>query len=326
MLKHLGKYLAGLAMIAMTAAPATAADWPERPITWIVPYSAGGGIDFVVRQLNKEVSSKLGQSIVVENKPSAGTIVGAQALLNDKPDGYTVGTFDATALAYNPALYERLPYDPKNFTYIAGMGVFPLVIAVNAASPYKTLADLIKDARERPELVTCATPGVGTPHALALDLFSRLTNLKITHVPYKGGAPAAQALVASQVTMDVTDIATVLAFQKSNQVRILAIIMPKRIDILPDVPTIEEAGVKGMSANAWTGIVGPPGMPQDVVVKLNKAINEGLVASAFQAQVHDNLALQAMLMSPAEFQRYATEEREFWSKQIKESGITLQAP
>lgn len=325
MFNHLRRYLACMAMAAAAAAPAAAANnWPSHSINWIVPYSAGGGIDFVVRLLGKEISSKLGQSIIVENKPGAGTIIGANAILNAKPDGYTIGIMDATALAYNPSLYASLPYDPKKFTYISGLGVFPLVIAVEASSPYKTLADLIKDARAHPGLVTCGSPGVGTPHHLTLDLFSRLAGVKITHVPYKGGAPAAQGLVSKQTTMDITDIATIMPFYKSHRVRILATITPKRMDILPDVPTIEEAGVKGLSSNAWTGVVGPAGMPTDIVLKLNKAINEGLDAPSFQSQVHDMLGLQAMHMSPDEFHSYATREREFWSKQIKASGITLQ--
>lgn len=324
MFKHLSKYLAALALAAIAATSASAADWPSHSITWIVPYSAGGGIDFVVRLLSKEISTRLGQSIIVENKPGAGTIIGANAILNSRPDGYTIGTMDATALAYNPSLYASLPYDPEKFTYISGLGVFPLVIAVATDSPYKTLADLIKDARQRPGLVTDGSPGVGTPHHLALELFSRLEGVKITHVPYKGGAPAAQGLVSNQVTMDITDIATIMPFYKSHRVRILATITPQRMDILPDVPTIEEAGVKGMSANAWTGIVGPAGMPKDIVLKLNKAINDGLASPGFEKQVHAMLGLQAMHMSPDEFHRYATREREFWSKQIKASGISLQ--
>ena len=324
MLKPYLKFLAGIALAAMTATTAYAATtWPAYPIKWIVPYSAGGGIDFVVRLLGKELSGKLGQNIIVENKPGAGTIIGANAILNAKPDGYTVGTLDATGLAYNPALYASLPYDPKKFTYIAGLGVFPLVIAVDADSPYKTLKDLIEGARKNPGAITSGSPGIGTPQHLTLDLFSRLEGIKITHVPYKGGAPAAQGLLGKQVTMLVTDVATVLPFYKDHRVRILAAIMPKRMDILPDVPTIEEAGVKGVSANAWTGIVGPPGIPAAIVMKLNKAINETIVAAPFQSQVHPMLGLQAMQMSPEAFHRYADEQRTSWSKEIKKSGIAL---
>jgi tripartite-type tricarboxylate transporter receptor subunit TctC len=324
MFKRYFKCLAGLALATMTATTAYAAtNWPAYPIKWIVPYSAGGGIDFVVRLLGKELSQKLGQTIIVENKPGAGTIVGANAILNAKPDGYTIGTMDATALAYNSSLYSSLPYDPTKFTYISGLGVFPLVIAVRADSPYKTLKDLIDDARNNPGKVTCGTPGVGTPHDLTLDLFTRLQGITITHVPYKGGAPAAQGLAGKQVTMVVTDIATITPFYKDHRVRILAAITPNRLDILPDVPTIAEAGVKGLSANAWTGIVGPPGMPKEIVMKLNKAINQAIIGAAFQSQVHPMLGLEAMKMTPEQFHQYADQERTFWAKEIKKSGLKL---
>ncbi|MCV6806786.1 tripartite tricarboxylate transporter substrate binding protein, partial [Achromobacter ruhlandii] len=238
----LAKRLLALAALSLAAA-AQAQSWPTQPIRWIVPYPAGGGTDVLARTVVSGLEKPLGQTLVVENRPGAATIVGATAVAESAPSGYVVGSVDIATLAFNPALYASLSYDPAKFTYIGGLARFPMMLAVSANSPYKTLDEVLQAARKQPGKLTASSAGSGTPHHLALELFKQRTGADILHVPYKGAAPAIQDLLGNQVDLMFVDLTSALPNIKAGKLRILATATPQRLKELPDVPTMAEQGV-----------------------------------------------------------------------------------
>ncbi|ETF01670.1 ABC transporter substrate-binding protein [Advenella kashmirensis W13003] len=308
--------------LALCATAAHAA-WPEGPVTWVVPYPAGGGTDVIARTVASSLEKKLGQTIVIENKPGGGTAIGASAISRAKPDGYMVGTADSGTLAFNPSLYKQLTYDPSKFTYIGGLARFPLVLAVPANSPYKTVNELIEAAKKTPGKLSASSAGAGSPHHLALERFKQLTKTDIVHVPYKGAAPALQDLIGGQVDLMFGDLGSSLPNIKAGKVRVLAVTVPERLPLLPDVPTMAQEGVGDFVAYAWQGLVGPAGMPEDVVKKLDKDLKDTLESDEVRKKV-EGLGVEIMPMSGPDFKAYSDKEREDWAKVIKAGNITLQ--
>ncbi|GAB2902828.1 tripartite tricarboxylate transporter substrate binding protein [Paralcaligenes sp. KSB-10] len=312
-----------LAVSALSVAGlASAASWPERPVQWVVPYAAGGGSDVIARLVAAELQKKLGQNLIVENKPGAGTIIGATFIQQSKPDGYVVGTADSGTLAYNPSLYSKLQYDPAKFTYIGGLARFPLMLAVNEKSPFKTVDEVLAAARKEPGKLTSASAGNGSPHHLALEMFNQLAGVKIVNVPYKGAAPAMQDLLGGQVDMAFVDSASAYANIKAGKIRVLAAATPERVAIFPNVPTMAEAGVKNFTAYAWQGLVGPANLPADVVSKLSADLEATLKTKVVDDKIRA-MGVEPMPMSPAEFKGYANKEQAEWAKVIKTAGIKL---
>ncbi|HLU04711.1 MAG TPA: tripartite tricarboxylate transporter substrate binding protein [Advenella sp.] len=305
------------------AGTAAQAAWPEGPVTWVVPYPAGGGTDVIARTVAASLEKTLGQTIVVENKPGGGTAIGASAISRAKPDGYTVGTADSGTLAFNPSLYKSLTYDPATFTYIGGLARFPLVLAVPANSPFKTVNALIEAARKEPGKLAASSAGAGSPHHLALERFKQLTKTDIVHVPYKGAAPALQDLIGGQVDLMFGDLGSSLPNIKAGKVRVLAVTVPERLALLPDVPTMAQEGVGDFVAYAWQGLVGPAGMPDEIVKKLDADLKATLESEAVSKKVQA-LGVEIMPMTSSEFKAYSDKEREDWAKVIKAGNITLQ--
>lgn len=301
---------------------ACAASWPERPVEWVVPYAAGGGSDVIARLVASEMEKSLGKNIIVENKPGAATIIGATFVSQAKPDGYVVGTADSGTLAYNPSLYSKLSYDPTNFTYIGGLARFPLMLAVNAKSPYKTVAEVLAAARKDPGRLTAATPGNGSPHHLALEMFDQLNGVKILNIPYKGAAPALQDLMGGQVNLAFVDLAASYSNIKAGKIRVLAVATPQRVALLPNVPTMAESGVKNFTAYAWQGLVGPANLPPEVVAKLSADLQATLRSKVVVDKIN-SLGVEPMPMSATEFKQYADKERADWAAVIKAAGIKL---
>ena len=313
-----------LALAALSFATAAGAQqWPTQPIRWIVPYPAGGGADVVARAVASGMEKPLGQTIVIENRPGAATIVGATAIASAEPNGYMIGTADTGTLAFNPSLYAKLSYDPTKFTYIGGIARFPLLLAVRADSPFKTVDDVVQAARKTPGKLTAASAGAGSPHHLALELFKQRANVDMLHVPYKGAAPAIQDLLGGQVDMMFIDLAAGLPNVKAGKLRVLASATPERVPALPGAPTMAEAGVPNFTAYAWQGLVGPAGLPDNVVQKLSAQL-EATMKSPEIAQKLADMGVQPMPMAPKEFSRYAAEERDTWAQVIKKAGIKLE--
>ncbi|CAB3710629.1 Bug family tripartite tricarboxylate transporter substrate binding protein [Achromobacter aegrifaciens] len=320
--KH-AKRLLALAALSLAAGAASAQSWPTQPIRWIVPYPAGGGTDVVARTVASGLEKPLGQTIVVENRPGAATIIGATAIAQAEANGYMVGTADSGTLAFNPSLYAKLSYDPSKFTYIGGIAKFPLLLAVNVNSPFKTVDDVIQAAKKEPGKLSAASAGAGSPHHLAQELFKQRTNANVLHVPYKGAAPAVQDLLGGQVDLMFIDLASGLPNVKAGKLRVLAAATPERVAALPDVPTMAEQGVPNFTAYAWQGLVGPAGLPEPVVKKLAADLEATLKSPAVSQKILD-MGVIPMPMSSQEFKAYAEQERSAWADVIKKAGIKLE--
>ncbi|RSF01615.1 Bug family tripartite tricarboxylate transporter substrate binding protein [Achromobacter aegrifaciens] len=320
--KH-AKRLLALAALSLAAGAASAQSWPTQPIRWIVPYPAGGGTDVVARTVASGLEKPLGQTIVVENRPGAATIIGATAIAQAEANGYMVGTADSGTLAFNPSLYAKLSYDPSKFTYIGGIAKFPLLLAVNVNSPFKTVDDVIQAAKKEPGKLSAASAGAGSPHHQARELFKQRTNANVLHVPYKGAAPAVQDLLGGQVDLMFIDLASGLPNVKAGKLRVLAAATPERVAALPDVPTMAEQGVPNFTAYAWQGLVGPAGLPEPVVKKLAADLEATLKSPAVSQKILD-MGVIPMPMSSQEFKAYAEQERSAWADVIKKAGIKLE--
>lgn len=320
--KH-AKRLLALAALSLAAGTAAAQSWPAQPIRWIVPYPAGGGTDVVARTVASGLEKPLGQTIVVENRPGAATIIGATAIAQAEANGYMVGTADSGTLAFNPSLYAKLSYDPSKFTYIGGIAKFPLLLAVNVNSPFKTVDDVLQAAKKEPGKLSAASAGAGSPHHLALELFKQRTNANVLHVPYKGAAPAVQDLLGGQVDLMFIDLASGLPNVKAGKLRVLAAATPERVAALPDVPTMAEQGVPNFTAYAWQGLVGPAGLPEPVVKKLAADLEATLKSPAVSQKILD-MGVIPMPLSSQEFKAYAEQERAAWADVIKKAGLKLE--
>jgi tripartite-type tricarboxylate transporter receptor subunit TctC len=225
-------------------------------------------------------------------------------------------------LAFNPSLYESLQYDPAKFTYIGGLARFPLMLAVRAESPLKSVQDVVDAARKKPGTLTSASAGAGSPHHLALEMFKQRADVNILHVPYKGAAPALQDILGGQVTLGFVDSAAALSNIKAGKLRILAVATPSRVALLPDVPTMAEAGVKDFTAFAWQGLVGPGGMPADVVQKLSADLQAVLKSPEIDGKIR-GMGIEPLPMPAEQFKAYAEAQRAEWAEVINKAGIKL---
>jgi tripartite-type tricarboxylate transporter receptor subunit TctC len=320
----MSKLLKGLLAVSLLglAGVSHGATWPERAVQWVIPYPAGGGSDVIGRVVAAGLEKPLGETIVVENKPGAATIIGATFIQAAKPDGYLVGTADSGTLAFNPSLYSALQYDPAKFTYIGGLARFPLMLAVKDDSPFKSLDDVLDAARKEPGKLTSASAGAGSPHHLALEMFKQRAEVNITHVPYKGAAPALQDILGGQVSLGFVDSAAAQSNIKAGKLRVLAVATPKRIDLLPNVPTMAEAGVNNFTAYAWQGLVGPAGLPSGVVDKLSTDLQAVLKSPEVAAKIR-SMGVEPLPMTAADFKAYADAQRIEWADVIKKAGIKL---
>ncbi|MGB3290607.1 MAG: tripartite tricarboxylate transporter substrate binding protein [Burkholderiaceae bacterium] len=320
----MSKLLKGLlaASLLGLAGMSQAAPWPEHPVQWVIPYPAGGGSDVIGRLVASSLEKTLGQTVVVENKPGAGTIIGASFVQAAKPDGYVIGTADSGTLAFNPSLYSALQYDPAKFTYIGGLARFPLMLAVKADSPFKSLDDVLQAARKEPGKLTSASAGTGSPHHLALEMFKQRAGVDVLHVPYKGAAPALQDILGGQVSFGFVDSAAAQSNIKAGKLRVLAVATPKRIDLLPNVPTMAEAGVKNFTAYAWQGLVGPGGLPAGVVDKLSADLQAALKSPEVDGKIRA-MGVEPLPMTAGDFKAYAEAQRSEWADVIKKAGIKL---
>ncbi|QYY31742.1 MULTISPECIES: Bug family tripartite tricarboxylate transporter substrate binding protein [Cupriavidus] len=317
--------LAATATLAVgAAATASAADaWPSQPIRWVVPYPAGGGTDVVARTLGQAITPALGKQLVIDNRPGAATIVGADAVAHAKPDGYTILTADTATLAANPSLYKKLPYNAdKDFVHVGMIARFPLVLVATPNFPAKTLKEVIEYAQKNPGKVNFASPGPGSPHHLAMELFMDQTHIKMTHVPYKGAAPAVQDLLAGQVDLMFVDLASGQQNVTAGKLRALGVATPKRLAMLPNVPTVAEGGVAGFEAYAWQGVVAPAGTPKPIVTRLNAELVKALKSPDVQKRM-EGVGVEPVSSTPEEFAQYAHAEAERWGKLIKAKGITV---
>jgi tripartite-type tricarboxylate transporter receptor subunit TctC len=295
--------------------------YPSKPIRIIVPFPAGGGVDFIGRIAGKGLSERLRQQVVIDNRAGANAIVGLEILKSSAPDGYTIAAASAGPLAVNPFIYRKLPHDTlKDFTQIANMVNFPLLLVSHPSLPVKNVKELIALARANPGKVSYASPGSGNSSHLAGELFNSMAKVKILHIPYKGMAPAVVSVVSGEGNILYSSIPPILGHVRSGRVRALGVGNDKRVPSLPEFPTISESGLPGYEAYAWAGMIGPAGMPRDIVMRLNKEI----VATLNQKDVVDRMLSEGTVptpSSPEEFTAYLKAELKKWGAVVKLAGI-----
>ena len=315
--------LAACTLASMLPNESAVASYPERLVKIVVPFAPGGGTDSVARTLAQEMAKDLGQSVIIENKPGAGTIIGTQSVATSEGDGYTLlmGTF---ANAVNPSLNSKLPYDPhKDFAPVALVARSFNIVVVNAKSPYQSIADLIAAAKAEPDKLSYGTYGTGTSAHLAGELFKSLAKVNLTTVPYKGAAPAITDLLGGQIQVMFTTVASAASLIEGGQLRALAVTSVERSPAFPNVPTVAEAGVPGYAAESWYGLFAPAKTPREIVERLNKSAAAAVKSEAFnRLGVNEGLV---MVASPAsELDRYFRGEEERWRKVIQDAGIKIE--
>ena len=297
-----------------------AATFPNKPIKIVVCVPAGGGVDTVTRIVAEGLHQKLGQPVVVENRAGAAGNIGAEYVFTSDPDGYTLLAAQPAPLTVNPLLYKKLNFDPTQFEPVAIMTSIANVLLVRPDFPAKTAKEFVDYLKANPGKVNYASQGVGTTSHLTAALFERVTGTKLVHVPYKGTAPALNDIIASHVDFIFMELASAIKLHEAGKARILAVATDKRISNLPNIPTLDEAGVKGFESGTWNALAAPPKTPAAVVAKLNKAVNE--VLHGPQAQDHfAKINLRAASGSPAEAAAFIKKETEVWGGVIKDANV-----
>ena len=313
---------AAILSLVSFVAPAFGQGYPSRPIRLVVPFPAGGGTDFFARTVGARMSETLGQQVVVDNRPGGSTIIGAESVKNATPDGYTVLLGDLGTYALNPSLFKSLPYDPAaDFAPVTLTGRFVLTIAVNpAVMNVSSIKELVDAAKKEPGKINYASPGTGSPHHLAMELFAREAGIKLTHVPYKGAAPALQDLVGGQVGVMMVDIAAGMPHIRSGKIKVLGTATPAPVAALPGVPTIAGAGLPGFEAWAWQGLAVPKGTPPDVVARLREGYVQAVNDPAVRAKLVE-AGIEPLVSTPQEMASYMSAETAKWAKVIKDAGV-----
>ena len=313
---------AGLLVVAMAALPVSlwAQAFPVKPIKIVVGYSAGGAVDIVARTVAQSMTGGLGQAVLVDNKPGAGSNIAVRSVIDAPADGYTL-LMAANALAANMALYKPAPFDAElELIPVAMVGRVPVVIAVNANAPYANVARLIEAAKAKPGSIPFATPGNGsTPH-MAVELFARAAGMSLLHVPYRGGAQAITDTIGGQVPVIAINALEVLPHVKSGKLRVLAVLTPGRSSIFPDVPTIAESGFPGFEASVWYGLAAPAGTPKPVITRLHAEVQKALLT----AEVRERMASvggEVVTGSPEVFGALIHSERLRYEKLVREANI-----
>jgi tripartite-type tricarboxylate transporter receptor subunit TctC len=309
-----------LATLSGVAASPSFAAYPDRIVRIIVPFAPGGGTDLIARSLGAGMSQTLEQSVIVENKPGAGTIIGTDAVAKSPPDGYTllVATF---AHAVNPSLQPKLPYaTDKAFAPIILVGRSPNILVVKPDSPYKSVKDLVAAARAAPSKLNFASQGNGTSAHLAGEFFKNLAQVNLTHVPYRGAGPAITDLLGGQVDMMFATAAAVTPFLQSGKLHAIGVTTAQRSPAYPNVPTIAESGVSGYAAESWYGLYAPADTPSDVIGKLSAAVKKAVETETFRKRAHDE-GLIISAGDPAELSNYVRVEETRWTKIVKENNI-----
>ena len=311
---------ATLALVALIPATGFAQDWPgKQPIRIVVPFAAGGTSDILARTLGEKLQAALKQTVVIENKAGAGGVIGADSVAKSAPDGYTILLGTIASHAINPALQAKMPYDAsKDFASVILLGSISNVLLVGAAQPYKTVADIVAAAKKEP--LPFASAGQGSSQHMSGEMFKLLAGAPLTHVPYKGSAPAVQDVIGGQIPMSFETATVALPHVQSGKVRALAVTSAKRSKVLPDVPTLQEAGIAGFDVASWQAIYAPAGTPAAVVKRLNTEI-ETILASAEVKAKMDGLGLDHTPNTPEQFTTFGRSELAKWQKVVKDGNV-----
>ncbi|HEY5797963.1 MAG TPA: tripartite tricarboxylate transporter substrate binding protein [Bosea sp. (in: a-proteobacteria)] len=299
------------------------AAYPDKPIRWIVGYPPGGATDTLARLLGQHVSARLGQPVVVDNRPGAGSALGATALAQAPADGYTLMGADNGTLVINPVAYRSLQYDPdRDFKPVGLYAGINIVLAVRQESPVRSAADFLDQGRAAKDPVAFASPGIGSPLHLAMERLGVAAKIKLSHIPYRGMAPALNDVMGGAVPFVVVDYGSAAELIKGGKLRALATFAAQRLAPLPDVPTFVESGIAGFSAGAWQGLIVPKQTPDDVVAKLSEALAYALAQPQVKTRYAD-LGLDMPASDTANFVRQWKEDQQIWHPLIRSLGIKL---
>ncbi len=307
---------------ALLAPPrdAAAQDYPTRSVTILVPFAAGGGTDILARAVARRLEQRLGKPFVIENRVGAGTVLAAGAAAKATPDGYTLMQATSGTLAMNGTIFKSLPYDPaKDLIPVALVAAVPFVLLVNADLPVRSVADLVKLAKEKP--LSYGSGGPGAFHHLNTELFSTMTGIKMSHVPYRGSAPALIDLVAGHIQVLFTDLAPAIELVRSNKVRVLGITTAEPAAAAPDIPPLAKAGLPGYDTAAWQMLVAPAGTPKPILTKLNAEVNALVNTAEVKKQFIDLGLIPIGKGNLEELEAYTKSEVTRWSKVINDAGI-----
>lgn len=318
-MKTLSAFLGAVALAAASLAPAQ--DFPSRPVKVVVPFAPGGAIDAVARVVSARMSEQMHQPFVVDNKPGANGDLGAQSVVAAQPDGYTM-LLGANGLTTNPTLEKNLSYDPqKDLVPVARVGYAPLVLVVPETKPWKSITDLVAASKASPNTFNYGTAGIGSSGHLATELLKSVTGLDATHVAYKGGTPALNDLIAGRLDLMLINPLEAAPHVKAGRLRAMAVSSSDRIPSLPDVPTFDQAGVKGFDASVWWGLMVPAKTPPAVVSRLSGEALAAVNDPAVRGKLQSMGAVVAPLDAPA-FGRFLAEETRKWAKVIREAKIS----
>ncbi|MDB5874843.1 MAG: transporter [Ramlibacter sp.] len=323
MMKRRQLCAAALLVLAPMVAGAQAPDaWPARPVRLIVPFSAGGATDIIARLLAQQLTTVWGQPVIVDNKPGAGTVIGTDAIAKAAPDGYTMGLV-VSAHTINPSLRDKLPYDTlKDFAAVTQIGMQHMVIAANPSFPANNIAELIALAKKSPGTITYASSGAGTSLHLGFELLKARTGAEITHVPYKGGAPAQQDVMGGQVPVLVDIYHSTAPFIKSGKLKALALFSPQRTPLIPGVPVIAET-IPGVSAVSVIGIAAPAAVPPALVARISADMAKVIKSPDFAAKL-EAMGVEPVGSTPAQFDALIRSDIARWAPIVKSSGATAE--
>ena len=301
--------------------------WPNKPVRWVVAYPAGGGSDFLARQIAPQLGKQLGQTIIIDNRPGAAGLIGTDNAAKSPPDGYTIVTGDNGAIVFATAMYKKVPYDPAELVPIGFMARFPLILAVNPNAGFTSAKQLIDELKKNPGKYSYASPGVGSPHHLAMELLKDRTNTFAVHVPYRGTAMAVQDVIGGQVPMMVLDTAAGLPQIKAGKVKALAVMSLKRIPSLPDVPTLDELGraygLQGFDVSAWQALFVPKGTPPEIAARLSSETAKAINTPDVRARLED-FGLEVAPSDGPTLGAFVKKETAFWHALIKDRKLSAE--
>jgi tripartite-type tricarboxylate transporter receptor subunit TctC len=316
--------LRGLLMVLVLlafAAPVHAQDYPQRTITFVCPFPAGGGTDILTRMLAQELQDKLKQTVIVENRTGAGTVIAAAAVAKSPPDGHTLLLAPVTTLAIGPSIYKSLPYDTvRDFAPIGLVGSAQFALVANPSLGANTLPELIAQVKSRNGQMSYGTSGASTPHHLFMEMFLKTIGGKAQHVPYRGSVPALTDVVTGQIQFMMVDLAVAIPLIKEGKVKAYGVTTPNRVKAMPELPTIAEAGLPGYAATGWFSVVAAAGTPRPIV----NQINEILMAYLKRPEVNDkfqSLAIDVLTSTPDELEKFIPAEITKWAQVVKDAGI-----
>jgi tripartite-type tricarboxylate transporter receptor subunit TctC len=313
--------LCASALALLAASHASAQTYPDRPITLVVAYAAGGPVDSTARLVAKGLSNQLGKPVIVENKAGAGGAIGGGMVAKAAPDGYTLWFAANPTQTINPHIHKALAYDPINdFTPVSFVSKYTNVLVVNNDLPIKSVGDLVQYAKANPDKVSYGSAGIGASNHLSGELLSKITGAPMVHVPYKGNSPAMTDVMNGQLTFMFDITSTALNYINAGRVRVLAVTSPTRNSGLPNVPTMIEAGVPGFDVTGWYGVLGPKGMPRAITDKLNQALKVVLSDPALAQQLKTQ-GYDVSTSTPEEFAKTIKKDHDFWGKVVREAKI-----